>query len=116
VLTEAIETSTNELENWSLAELWRIKAEIVKNSSFHEAELRYRNGLALARQQGAAYWDIRLSVSFARLLHKIDRGDEGSDLVSESLRNFTVDQTSPDLRSARQLLARVAGRKAPGQI
>jgi len=116
VLTEAIETSANELENWSLAELWRIKAEIMENSSFHEAELCYRNGLTLARQQGAAYWDLRLSVSLARLLHKIDRTDECPDLVSVSLRNFAVDQTSPDLRSARQLLARVAGRKAAGQI
>jgi predicted ATPase/DNA-binding winged helix-turn-helix (wHTH) protein len=116
VLTEAIESSAKELENWSLAELWRIKAEIVENSSFHEAELCYRQGLALARQQAAAYWDLRLSLSFARLLHKTDRINEGADLVSASLRNFTVDQTSPDLRSARKLLARAAGSQAAGQI
>lgn len=116
VLTEAIEASANELENWSLAELWRIKAEIVQSSSFHEAEPCYRHGLSLARQQGAAYWDLRLSVSFARLLHKIGRADEGSDLVSGSLRNFGVDQISPDLRSARQLLDRVADRKVPVRI
>lgn len=114
VLTEAIESAANELENWSLAELWRIKAEIVRSSSFQEAEHCYRNGLALARQQCATYWDLRLSISFARLLHKIDRADEGSDLVTESLRNFAVDQTSPDLRLARQQLARIAGRNAPG--
>jgi predicted ATPase/DNA-binding winged helix-turn-helix (wHTH) protein len=116
VLTEAIETSVSELENWSLAELWRIKAEIVESSSFHDAELCYHNGLSLAREQGAAYWVLRLSVSFARLLQRVNRADEGSDLVSGSLVNFEADQISPDLRSARQLLDSVAGRKTMVRI
>lgn len=112
VLTEAIKTATDSRENWSLSELWLIKGKILAPSSVQQAEVCYLNGLTFARDQGAACWELRLSIALTRLLHRQGRIDEGCDLIAASLKHFEANQTSRDLRSARRLFTVLAGHRS----
>jgi class 3 adenylate cyclase len=86
-------------EQWLKAEALRRLGEIDARSDPAEAERRYREALAIAREQGALLWELRAAVALARLLGAparaelqgvYDRFEEGFD--------------QPDLMTAKALL------------
>jgi len=69
-----------------------------------EAEARFRAALDVARTQEAKWWELRTSVSLARLLAKNDRRDEARAMLAEIYNWFTEGFDTADLKDAKALL------------
>jgi predicted ATPase len=69
VIDQALEQSEATEERWYLAELLRIKGELLLLDGTAKAAVAakdlYRQGLNLARQQGALSWELRCTTSLA---------------------------------------------------
>ena len=87
------------------AEIHRVRGELLRCAGDHEsAEQCYRQGLAVARAQGALSLELRAATSLARLLHDSNRTDEARDTLSAIYGRFTEGLDTPDLADARALL------------
>jgi predicted ATPase len=58
----------------------------------------------VARAQEAKWWELRTTVSFARLLRDTNRGDEARAMLGEIYNWFTEGFDLPDLKEAKALL------------
>jgi predicted ATPase/DNA-binding winged helix-turn-helix (wHTH) protein len=87
------------------AELLRIKGEILlRRGAVPAAEESFRRALSTARQQEALFWELRASLSFARVRANQGRGGEARQLVAQVYDRFTESLETPDLRAAKALL------------
>jgi predicted ATPase len=68
------------------------------------SEACFRSALEVARAQEAKWWELRTSVSLARLLRDTDRPDEARTMLGEIYNWFTEGFELPDLKDARALL------------
>jgi predicted ATPase len=59
---------------------------------------------AFARTMGAKAWELRTSMSFARLLASQDRRDEARAMLAEIYNCFTEGFDTADLKEAKALL------------
>jgi predicted ATPase len=94
-------------EKMHQAEILRLKGEVLlmhDATSAAEAEACFRAALDVARAQEAKWWELRTSVSLARLLGKIDRGEEARTMLAEIYNWFTEGFDTPDLKDAKALL------------
>jgi predicted ATPase/DNA-binding winged helix-turn-helix (wHTH) protein len=111
-IDEAIERSEHRHEQWCLAELLRIKGEIVSRHSgpnaIASAEDSFRKSLEHARRQSELSWELRTATSLARLQR--DRGDtaDARNLLTPIYRRFTEGFGTADLRAAKQVLDELA--------
>jgi predicted ATPase len=64
--------------------------------------------VAWARRQGALSWELRTSISFARLLIKEHRINEARDLLAPGLDRFVEGFETMDLQIAKQLIQDLA--------
>jgi predicted ATPase/DNA-binding winged helix-turn-helix (wHTH) protein len=90
-------------EGWYLAELLRIKGELLLRSGADAAaaaESCFAEAAAVAREQGALFWELRTALSRARL-----RPSEARSLLAPMLDRFPAGTETADLRSARALFA-----------
>ena len=72
LLTEALAIVERTQERWFEAELHRLRAEALLAGSprdVAEAEASLRRALAVAREQGAKFWELRAAITLARLWH-----------------------------------------------
>ena len=70
LLTEALAIVERTQERWFEAELHRLRAEALLAGSprdVAEAEASLRRALAVAREQGAKFWELRAAITLARL-------------------------------------------------
>lgn len=107
VIGSAITETEAGTEMCQLPELLRVQADIlVSMPSTDEtlAEAVIMRALAEARRQCALSWELRASMTFARLRVKQGRGQEGRELVSSVHARFTEGFETRDLEAARQLL------------
>jgi predicted ATPase len=97
-------------EQFYQAELYRLKGELILQSgrahpeSGAEAEDCFIRALEAARRQKARSWELRASLSLARLLMKQGRRDEARTILSEIYSWFTEGFDTADLKEARALL------------
>jgi predicted ATPase/DNA-binding winged helix-turn-helix (wHTH) protein len=95
-------------ERWYLPELLRIKGELLLletgGRSLLAAEQCFDAGLALARRQGAMFWELRNAMSLARLRMRQDRAADGVEVLAPVYDKFTEGFETADLRAARALL------------
>jgi predicted ATPase/DNA-binding winged helix-turn-helix (wHTH) protein len=107
-IEEALARSKRNEDRWCLAELLRIKGDLLKqdNADPAAAENCYQQSQACARRQGALSWELRAAISVRRL-----RGG-GKGPAREELeavyRRFTEGLATADLREAKRLLEDVA--------
>jgi predicted ATPase/DNA-binding winged helix-turn-helix (wHTH) protein len=107
-VNEALERSDRTGEGWCVAELCRIKGELLLHvatgQSISEAEACFREALTVAHQQGALFWELRAAMGLARL--KVQQGQpRGAQcLLAPVYDRFTEGFETADLRSARMLL------------
>jgi hypothetical protein len=66
---------------------------------------RLKQALAVARRQGAKFWELRAASSLARLWKDQGRGDEARGLLAPIYGCFTEGFDMPDLNEAKALLA-----------
>jgi predicted ATPase len=92
------------------AELLRIKGEILlRREAVTEAEDSFREAINIARQQEALLWELRASLSLARVRANQGRGGEARRLVAQVYDRFTDRFEAPDLRAAKAFLDKLPG-------
>jgi predicted ATPase len=111
-IDRAVETCERNEERWCVAELLRVKGELLllKGSPDAEAaaEERFRESLDWARRQGALSWELRAATSLAGRLRAQGRHSQARELLAPVYGRFTEGFASVDLTAAKALL------EAPG--
>jgi predicted ATPase len=106
-LTEALATA-DEHENWhNRAEIHRLKGELLLKqnaSSTAEARSCFQRAIEIARKQSAKSWDLRATISLARLLRDTGRRGEARTMLAGIYNWFTEGFDTPDLKDAKALL------------
>jgi len=105
-IDQALARAERNEERWYMAELLRVKGELMLLD--HEADAaavaQFQAGLGWARQQGALSWELRCATSLARLSQKQGAIGPARELLSSVYTKFSEGFTTADLRAANQLL------------
>jgi predicted ATPase len=108
---EAISTTEATKERWFEAETNRIAGEIALNSPERDAakaETYFERALAVARQQQAKSWELRASMSLARLWRDQGKVQQARELLAPVYGWFTEGFDTRDLKEAKALLEELA--------
>jgi predicted ATPase/DNA-binding winged helix-turn-helix (wHTH) protein len=104
----ALEQANREGCRWCIAELYRIKGELLlretSDPSVLAAEDCFSRAQDEARQQGALFWELRSALSLAGLRLRQGRMSDARRLVAPIYGRFTEGFKTRDLDSARALL------------
>jgi predicted ATPase/DNA-binding winged helix-turn-helix (wHTH) protein len=108
VLDEALAASARREERWCMAELLRMKAEMLlgmdASGSESYAEELLQQSLDWARRQGALAWELRAATSLGRLWHDQGRSADATAFLQPVYDRFTEGFATADLRAAKALL------------
>jgi predicted ATPase len=108
LLDDALELVARTGEGWIAAELTRHKARLNRRRGDIEAATTlYREGLGIARQQGARLWELRAAMSLARLYRDQGRHAEAGYLLAPIRGWFSEGFGTANLAGANALLARM---------
>src|SRR5206468_11908456 len=94
------------------AELHRLKGELLLAESADDttaAEDSFRAAMETARRQQSRAWELRATMSLARLWQRKGRRDEARDALAAVYGGFTEGFTTPDLVDAKALIESEAG-------
>jgi predicted ATPase len=111
VLDEALARVDRIEERWFEAHLLRLKGEAllaISPERAAEAETCYEQALAVARGQGARWWELRAATSLARLLRGQGKRAQARDLLAPVYGWFTEGFDTADLKDAKALLEELA--------
>lgn len=90
------------------AELQRLEGELRERSrDYAVAERCYRNAVDIAHDQGARWWELRASVSLARLRRQQHKRADVRPLLEPIVSAFTEGFDTSDVRAAQALLAQL---------
>jgi tetratricopeptide (TPR) repeat protein len=104
---EALRVNSEELAY--RPEIFRVRGEIQLKQAQHElAESDFREAIALAQKTGAKAWELRATMSLARLLCDTGRRDEAPAILAEIYNWFTEGFDTADLKEAKALLDELA--------
>jgi len=113
-IEEAIERSNDAEEHWCLAELLRIKGEVLLRHgmarSASDAEENFRESLLCARRQQTPSWELRTGTLLARHFCNQNRPGEARNALAPVYARFTEGFDTADLTAAKQLLEHLADR------
>jgi predicted ATPase len=108
MIEEANARSERTEECWQMAELLRIKGELLlmqgAPGAAAMAEDHFRQALDWARRQGALSWELRAATSLARLLRDQGRSVDALALLQPVYDRFTEGFETTDLNTANALL------------
>ena len=108
---EAIDTIENTKETWFEAEANRIAGEIALQSpkpDATKAQEYFERALAVARKQQAKSWELRASMSLARLWRDQGKVQQARELLAPVYGWFTEGFDTLDLKEAKALLDELA--------
>jgi predicted ATPase len=94
-------------DRWYEAELHRLRSELLlmqDASKVQEAERCLRTAIEIAREQSAKSWELRTTMSLARLLERQGRRDEARAMLADIYGWFTEGFDTADLKDAKALL------------
>jgi predicted ATPase len=100
------------IKTLSEMEAHRLKGELLlRQSDTHtaEAEPCFVRAIEVARRQNAKSFELRATMSLARLLAKQDRRDEAHTMLAEIYGWFTEGFDTADLKDAKALLDELGG-------
>ena len=115
VLDEALAVVHRNGERYYLAELYRIKGELLllqatdRRRSPVAAEECFHQSIKIARQQKAKSWELRAVMSLARLYQEQHKRAEAHGMLERIYGNFTEGFETADLREAKALLDELSG-------
>jgi len=90
-------------------EALRMRGELqLKKGQAELAKADFRDSIALARNMGAKVWELRTTMSLARMLASQGRRDEAHSMLAEIYTWFTEGFDTADLREAKALLEELA--------
>src|SRR5260370_19064549 len=117
-IEEAIARSERTEERWAMAELVRVKGELLllqgAPGAAAVAEDHFRQALDWARRQGALSWELRAATSLARLLRNQGRPADAITCLQPVYDRFTEGFDTADLITTKRLLDELS--KAGGQL
>lgn len=90
------------------AELWRLRGELLRDRPA-EATRSLRQAIDVARRQQARWWELRATMSLARLLRDQGRGGQARKIVAEAAAWFTEGLDTAELSAARSFAAKPGG-------
>jgi predicted ATPase len=108
---EAIKAIETTKERWFEAEVHRIAGEIALKSPERDAakvEAHFDHALSVARQQQAKSWELRASMSLARLWRDQGKVQQARELLAPVYGWFTEGFETRDLKDAKALLEELA--------
>jgi predicted ATPase len=111
-LTEALAAADEFEARLSEASMHRLKGELLlkqDEANATEAERWFRTAIEVARRQSAKSWELRATMSLARLLAKQGRRDEARTMLAEIYNWFTEGFDTADLIDAKALLEELSG-------
>jgi len=115
-IDEALAKCERDEERWWIAELLRIKAELILLAEGADAaptaEAHLQDALAWTRRQGALSLELRCATDLARLWHQQGRAAPARDLVAPIYARFTEGFATADLEAAKALLESVQVQRA----
>jgi predicted ATPase len=106
-IDEAINALETTKEKWCEADILRIAGEVALMSPERDAvkaEMYFEHALAVAREQRARSWELRVAMSMARLWNGQGRRQQARDLIAPVYGWFTEGLETRDLKEARALL------------
>jgi predicted ATPase len=111
-LAEALDMVAQSQERFYEAELYRLKGELTLQSQGRrprtkiqeEAEECFQRAIEIARCQQAKSWELRATISLARLLQRQGRRDEARTMLADIYGWFTEGFDTADLTEAKALL------------
>jgi predicted ATPase len=113
VLDEAVALVHRTQEAYYLAELHRLKGELLLMQSSNlsgdtaavaKAKECFHDAIRIARQQQAKSWELRASMSLARLYQQLGKREEARALLLQIYDRFHEGFETADLREAKALL------------
>jgi predicted ATPase len=108
IIDEALMRSDRDEERWYMAEFLRIKGELLRLEgtprAMREAEEQFRRSLDCARQQEALSWELRTSMSLARLRQGQGQIIEARDALAPVYSRFKEGFQTADLNAAKALI------------
>jgi predicted ATPase len=109
---QALEQSESSEQRWCIAELLRVKGELILLENGPDAaaaaEDRFRQALGWARRQGALSWELRAATSLARMWRDQGRSKEAHELLAPIFDRFTEGFDTADLKATKALLDELA--------
>ena len=112
-LLEALEIRERNDDAWFEAEIYRMLGDLAlaEANDVAGAEKHYRKSLEVALTQGTRSFELRTSVSLARLLGSLGRGGEAIELLSPVRQWFEGQRPTVDSRAADEVLASLTGER-----
>jgi len=112
----ALALSERNAESWCVAELLRIKGELLllqaEEGAAAAGEDCFRQALDCARRQGTLSWELPAAASLARLLHDQGRSAEAAAQLQPVYARFSEGFDTADLKDAKALLDALAAPSA----
>jgi predicted ATPase/class 3 adenylate cyclase len=108
VIGEALTVIEKTGERWSEAELYRFEGDMWADADPARAEAKLQLALRVARQQKAKSWELRATISLARLWRDQGKRKDAADLLRPICAWFTEGFQTNDLINGRALLAELS--------
>jgi tetratricopeptide (TPR) repeat protein len=101
--------SFNAEDAWYRPETLRVRGELrLKQGNRQLAEADFRDSLAMAQSMGAKAWELRTTLSVARLFDSEGRRDKAREMLVDIYNWFTEGYDTQDLKDAKTLLDELA--------
>ena len=105
VIEQAIARSDRNDERWCIAEVLRIKGELLhRQGKFEAADAAYATAREWAERQGALSWSLRIATGAARLWQDMGRAAAARAELAAVCGRFTEGFDTADYRNARAVL------------
>src|SRR5262249_31118720 len=111
ILDEALGLVHRTGERHGEADLYRLKGELLlalSAANQPEAEVCFRQAIAIARSQGAKSWELRAVLSLSRLYHQQGKTEEARPMLAEIYGWFTEGFDTADMQEAKALLEAIS--------
>jgi predicted ATPase len=104
-IEEAVARSDRNDERWCIAEVLRIKGELLhRQGKFEAADAAYATAREWAERQGALSWSLRIATGAARLWRDMGRASAARAELAAVCGRFTEGFDTADCRNARAVL------------
>jgi predicted ATPase len=114
MVEEALDRAERTADRWIMAELLRVKGELLRSDGApgaeDSAEGFFLEALQLARTQDALSWELRAAMSLAALHQAQGHSDDAIACLQSVYDRFTEGFRTPDLRTARAMLEGLSSR------
>jgi class 3 adenylate cyclase/tetratricopeptide (TPR) repeat protein len=113
-IAEALIVADRRAERFYEAELLRLKGELLwmgENPNLEVVENCFDRAIQIARKQTAKSWELRATISLARILRHQGRRDEARSMLADIYGWFTEGFDTTDLKEAKALLEELGGNR-----